>query len=69
MLRKNLIYRIDKNNMDIAKQREIISKGLLEKRKLLAQKAKKIGIGHPVNRNIVVKTKTKTRGCGCSQHR
>jgi len=67
MLRKDLIYGIDKNSMNIAKQKEIISKDLLKKRKLLAQKAIKIGMRHPVNRKVSVNTKP--RGCGCSQHR
>jgi hypothetical protein len=65
MLRKDLIYGMDKHSMDIAKQREIISRGLLEQRKLLAKKAIKIGMRHPVNRKV----STKPRGCGCSQHR
>ena len=68
MLRKDLIYSMDKHSINMAKQREALAKKLIEQKRLLAQKVIKIGLGHPVNRNVII-DKSKPRGCGCSKHR
>lgn len=66
-LRKDLIYGMDKNSINMAKQREILAKKLIEQKRLMAQKAAKIGLGHPVNRPA--NAKPQSRGCGCSKHK
>ena len=70
-LRRRLSYGIDRKTVTIAQQKKDTMKSFLTKKRIedARRKAKKMGMGHPVNRKKAVTQKAGSRGCGCSRGR